>query len=187
MPPVVPSAAPLPAGSYLENLKKKNDKSSSSSATSSSLELPKPSLAPNASLPQSFNIWFTHREEVPLVTHALDLFHGHDEATRAMPLDRVNPDRAWKTSEIIPFLGHVSLERMECTIDNGDNYSDGSRDGTDVKHPFVRIIVNGSPHQQPICHDGPGGSCPLSKFLKIVEELPGIFGTVKEVCQQKEE
>lgn len=117
------------------------------------------------------------------MTHALDLYHGHDEATGAMPLDRLNPTRVWKTSEIIPFLGHVSLERMECGATDNEMLEEGGGEA----QPYVRIIVNGSPQEQPACHSGPGGSCPLNEFLELVDELPKIYGELKEVCQQKEE
>lgn len=162
---------------------KDGNKPTSTTSTTSSFELPKPTQGPNATLPQAFHIWFTHREEVPLVTHALDLYHGHDEATGAMPLDRLNPTRVWKTSEIIPFLGHVSLERMECGATDNEMLEEGGGEA----QPYVRIIVNGSPQEQPACHSGPGGSCPLNEFLELVDELPKIYGELKEVCQQKEE
>lgn len=96
-----------------------------------------------------------------------------------MPLDKVNPTRVWKTSEIIPFLGHVSLERMECAAQQDEEDAPAE--------PYVRIIVNGSPQEQPACHGGPGGSCPLQDFLDLVEKLPGIYGELKEVCQEKDE
>lgn len=180
-----PTATSAGGLSNLLNIKKHKGGKSSSSPTSSSLELPEPTQGPNATLPQAFHIWFTHREEVPLVTHALDLFHGHDDATAAMPLDRVNPTRVWKTSEIIPFLGHVSLERMECAVDDaGPLPGDGGKKETES---YVRIIVNDSPQEQPDCHSGPGGSCPFEEFLELVDKLPGIYGELQEVCQQKED
>ncbi|KAK9900897.1 phosphoglycerate mutase-like protein [Cystobasidium minutum MCA 4210] len=182
---IVPPVVPKPTHGLFDILKKNKAEKASSTTTSSSFELPKPTQGPNATLPQAFHIWFTHREEVPLVTHALDLYHGHDEATGAMPLDKVNPTRVWKTSEIIPFLGHVSLERMECAAAGADK-KEGD-DGEVQAHPYVRIIVNGSPQEQPSCHDGPGGSCPLHQFLELVDDLPSIYGELKEVCQQTEE
>ena len=181
VPPVVPTASAAPPNSLFNLFKnKKNGGEDKASSTSSSLELPKPTQGPNATLPQAFHIWFTHREEVPLVTHALDLFHGHDEATGDMPLDKVNPTRVWKTSEIIPFLGHVSLERMECPAANGN------QEEQVPTQSYVRIIVNGSPQEQPACHSGPGGSCPLLEFEELVESLPGIYGELSEVCQEKD-
>ena len=153
-------------------------------------KLPKPSHGPNATLSQPLHIWFTHREEVPLVTHALDLFHGHDEESAEMPLDRVNPGRAWRTSEIIPFLGHIVLERMQCDerVIPGYRATFGKKgrappkDRRPVTKPFVRIIVNGSPQQQPQCHDGPGGSCALQDFADIVQDLPNVYGDLETVC-----
>ena len=145
-------------------------------------KLPKPSQGPNATLSQPLHVWFTHREEVPLVTHALDLFHGHDEESAEMPLDRINPSRAWRTSEIIPFLGHVALERMQCDERVTATTTKSPRDRRPRTKPFVRIIVNGSPQMQPMCHDGPGGSCPLEEFADIVRDLPNTYGDLETIC-----
>lgn len=165
--------------------------------------LPKPTRGPNATLAQALQIWFTHREEVPIVTHALDLFHGHNEVEKAMPLDHINPDRVWRTSEIIPFLGHVSLERMQCdhkAIEQAQvDVSKKKRKGGKSRkkqpipgvppttEPFVRIIVNGSPQTQPSCNDGPGNSCPLADFIKLVNGMPAVYGNLEKVCQKVED
>lgn len=159
----------------------------------STLKLPKPTSGPNATLSQPLHIWFTHREEIPVVAGALDLFHGHSEKEAAMPLDRINPHRAWKTSEIIPFLGHVALERLQCdesVIDRPDGGETGDEDDQHkpkpVTRPFVRIIVNGSPQQHLLCNSGPGGSCPLQQFDDIVRALPATYGDLDTVCEEKD-
>ena len=131
-------------------------------------------MAPNDTLAQPLHIWFTHREEIPFVTHALDLFHGHTKSSRAMPLDRINHERIFKTSEILPFLGNVVLERLKCSATK-DEESAGA---------FVRIIVNGAAKVQPSCNSGPGGTCPLNDFVKIVDTLPGIYGNLDKVCRE---
>lgn len=109
------------------------------------------------------------------MTHALDLFHGHTKISKAMPLHRVNRDRIFKSSEILPFLGNVILERLKCP-----NAQTGRPDA------FVRAIVNGSPKVQPMCHDGPEGTCPLDEFIRLVDKLPGIYGNLDKVCKKLE-
>lgn len=165
--------------------------------------LPKPTKGPNATLAQALQIWFTHREEVPIVTHALDLFHGHTDEEAEMPLDRINYNRAWRTSEIIPFLGHVALERLQCDVEVVSQTSHKKKKGKKGKKgrkgrkpepptfppntkAFVRIVVNGSPQQQPDCHDGPGGSCSLDDFIRLVEELPAKYGDLEKVCDKQD-
>lgn len=120
-----------------------------------------------------------------------------------MPLDHINPDRVWRTSEIIPFLGHVSLERMQCdhkAIEQAQvDVSKKKRKGgkgrkkqpipgvPPTTEPFVRIIVNGSPQTQPSCNDGPGNSCPLADFIKLVNGMPAVYGNLEKVCQKVED
>ena len=133
---------------------------------------PKPTMGPNETLAQPLHIWFTHREEIPFVTHALDLFHGHDKASKAMPLDHINHNRVFKSSEILPFLGNVVLERLKCKSDQP------GQDGA-----FVRVLSNGSPKVQPMCHSGPEGTCPMEDFIKLVDNLPSIYGNLDMVCQ----
>jgi len=158
-------------------------------STTSTLKLPKPTTGPNATLSQPLHVWFTHREEIPVVIGALDLFHGHTKEESAMPLDRINPDRAWKTSEIMPFLGHVALERLECderVLSGPGDKADKAGKPKPVTKPFVRIIVNGSPQELLTCNDGPGGSCSLGEFGDIVRALPATYGDLDTVCEKKE-
>ena len=80
-----------------------------------------------------------------------------------MPLDRINPDRLWRTSRILPFLGHITLERLRC------------EDAT----VHVRVVINGAPQQLPGCAHGPGGSCPLhdgwEQYFAAREDRYGDF------------
>jgi len=173
-------------------------------------KLPKPTSSPNDTLSQPLHIWFTHREEVPLVTHALDLFHGHSDESAEMPVDHINYDRSWKTSEIIPFLGHVAIERMQCDEDvvpeaallkhhkkhkkHHHKHHKGDKDKKPehpepepVTIPFVRIIVNGSPQVHPSCNDGPAGMCSLEDFIELVQKLPSEYGDLEKICQVQDE
>lgn len=168
-------------------------------------KLPKPTSSPNDTLSQPLHIWFTHREEVPLVTGALDLFHQH-EPIEEMPLDHINYERVWKTSEIIPFLGHVAIERLQCDEGvvpeaallkhrkkhkkhhhkhhKGDkDKKPGHPDPEPATVPFVRIIVNGSPQVHPACNDGPDNMCGLEDFIDLVQKLPSTYGDLEKICQ----
>ena len=83
-----------------------------------------------------------------------------------MPSDRINPNRLWTTSSLIPFLGHIALERLHCG-------KDGSQ---------VRVIVNGSPQRLPDCHHGLHGACPLHDFEAWMKEREERYGHFEEVC-----
>jgi hypothetical protein len=126
---------------------------------------------------QRLFFFFTHREVPPFVATALGIFNsssheGYDE----FPTSHVNHVRAWKMSDLIPFLGHVGMEKMTC-----------ERPGDDPgKDEFVRFIANTAPRPLPLCQSGPGASCPFEVFKEIVSAGMKKFGDFDEVCKNKE-
>lgn len=115
---------------------------------------------------------FTHREVPPLVATALGIFNssaqcGFDE----FPTDHVNWARAWKMSDLIPFLGHVGMEKMAC-----------DRPG-ERKQEYIRFIANTAPRPLPLCQNGPGASCPFDDFKKIIQAGNRKHGDFDGVCR----
>lgn len=106
---------------------------------------------------QRFFLSFTHREVPPFVATALGIFNSSSPAVEEFPTDRINWVRAWKMSDLIPFLGHVGMERISC-----------DRSSDDAENDFVRFVANTAPRPLPNCQSGPGASCPLGQFKKIV-------------------
>lgn len=131
--------------------------------------LPKPKLPPNATHTQRLFTYFTHREEPPVALVALGLWN--QTAKGPMPLDRRIDDRVWRTSHVLPFLGHVAIERMQCKHHGGD---------------FIRTIVNGAVQKLDHCQDGPGGSCPLKAFSSLVERRTEEFADFAGACAVKQ-
>ncbi|KAI0642074.1 histidine phosphatase superfamily [Trametes meyenii] len=144
---------------------------------------------------QPLYLSFSHREEPPLVLTALGLFNNSAyypalDANATMPTDRINHSRAWRTSEILPFLGHVGIERLQCanaTLDSGASSAD--RAGTDAgaedvgqDGAFVRVLVNGAPIPIPECQAGPGESCALGAFAAYVQERVARYGNFIGAC-----
>lgn len=132
--------------------------------------LPPPSAPPDATHTQLLFTAFTHREEPPFALVALGLWNTTDAD---LPLDRMPEKRLWKTSHVIPFLGHVALERIGCSNDRKEDY--------------VRVMVNGAPQQLPACHDGPGGSCSLDDFEAFVKERVELYKDFDGACKKEEE
>ena len=141
---------------------------------------------------QSLYISFTHREEPPLIMTALNLFNNSAyypnlDVNTTMPTDRINYARAWKTSEILPFLGHVGIERLQCanaTIDSGSN-STTTDDGAESiwdNGAYVRVLVNGAPIPLPECQDGPGESCALGSFTDYIQQRVALYGDFIGAC-----
>lgn len=122
-------------------------------------------------------ISFTHRQVPPAVLVAMGLFDNtaytnEKDINATMPLDRINHRRAWRSSEILPFLTNVAIEKMEC-----DSFAY-------PKGKYYRVLNNNSPQTLKDCSNGPGESCPedsLSKWLDGRAQLAGSFGSTCKV------
>ncbi|KAF7901769.1 uncharacterized protein EAF01_007068 [Botrytis porri] len=130
---------------------------------------------------QRFFLSFTHREVPPFIATALGLFNSSNAFTEEFPTDRINWSRSWKMSELIPFLGHVGIEKLTCKGLKGD------ADDEDDVQEFVRIIANTAPRPIPECQGGPGASCEFHQFVEIVKRGMGIYGDFDGVCKNKKE
>ena len=123
---------------------------------------------------QDLYVSFTHRELPPPVIVALGLYNnsepaGSDDINATMPLAKPNHGRVWKSSQILPFLTNIAIEKMSC-----DSYGYGVGD-------YIRVLVNQSP--QPLaCADGPGESCSTSAFQSFVESRGAMYGKYTEKC-----
>lgn len=121
---------------------------------------------------QRFFVAFTHREVPPFLATALGIFGAHEDSNEAMPLRRINFARAWKMSELIPFLGHIGIEKMSCGPDSG------AIGGSE----FVRVLANSAPRPIPECQSGPGASCELHEFQEFTLKGLEKYGKFDEVC-----
>ncbi|WWD03521.1 hypothetical protein V865_001574 [Kwoniella europaea PYCC6329] len=135
-------------------------------------KLPEPKLPPNATHTQLLHPSFTHRESPAFVAVFLNLFNSSSHAHPAFevpPLDHRVDDRAWRTSHLVSFLGHVALERFHC---KGD------------KEEYVRAVVNGRAEKMSGCEDGKEGSCKWKTFDKWVDERAQRWGDWESVCEK---
>ncbi|WVR07739.1 hypothetical protein IAU60_004782 [Kwoniella sp. DSM 27419] len=136
-------------------------------------KLPKPKLPPNATHTQLLHPSFTHRESPAFVAVFLNLFNSPDHphpSSETPRLDQRIDDRAWRTSHLVSFLGHVALERFHCKGD-GD---------------YVRAVVNGIQKEMTGCSDGVEGSCKWKTFDKWVDERVEHWGDWDGVCAKDE-
>lgn len=108
----------------------------------------------------------------PMLT-ALNIFndpkYGH-----YLPVTHIAEDRVWRTSTVMPMGGRITFERLHCDDSLGEDL-------------FVRININDDIVPLPDCHDGPGGSCPLGQFVKMVHERRARVGRFDGVCGTKEQ
>ncbi|PYH88912.1 histidine acid phosphatase [Aspergillus ellipticus CBS 707.79] len=126
---------------------------------------------------------FTHREFPPTVITALGLFNNTAYTSNAflnasMPRDEVNYYRAWRSSRILPFLGNVGVERLECDV---PGYADGGS-GSGDEGVYFRVLVNGAVQPVVGCRDGPGASCSAGAFGEWMRGREEVFGDFGGVC-----
>ncbi|ORY04541.1 histidine acid phosphatase-like protein [Clohesyomyces aquaticus] len=126
---------------------------------------------------QRFFLSFTHREVPPFVATALGLFNSSSNAAEQFPTDHINWTRAWKMSDLIPFLGHVGMEKMTC--ERGALSGDGPGE-------FIRFIANTAPRPIPDCQNGPGASCPVEDFYKLIGNGAKKHADFHKVCDKKD-
>ncbi|KAK8853162.1 hypothetical protein IAR55_003863 [Kwoniella newhampshirensis] len=136
--------------------------------------LPGPKLPPNATHTQLLHPSFTHRESPAFVAVFLNLFnstsHAHP-ASETPALDHRVPDRAWRTSHVVSFLGHIALERFHHKH-NGD---------------YVRAVVNGKHEIMSGCEDGLDGSCKWKTFHDWIDERAQRWSDWESVCDKKKD
>ena len=125
---------------------------------------------------QDLYVSFTHREEPPFILTALNLFNsstntGTNQPNASFPLTQINYQREWKSSDFIPFLGNIAIERLECDSMGYDGAT------------FVRVLVNSSPQPLPECASGPAESCPLSDFEDMVRERSELYADFSGACE----
>ena len=129
---------------------------------------------------QRFFLSFTHREVPPFVATALGLFNSSSDAAEQFPTDHINWTRAWKMADLIPFLGHVGMEKMSC-----DRGGAVSSNGKEEKFEYVRFIANTAPRPIPDCQSGPGASCPFEQFREKIGEGARKHRDFHRVCDKK--
>lgn len=127
---------------------------------------------------QRFFIAFTHREVPPFIATALGLFNSSSAQAEEFPTDRINWSRAWRMAELIPFLGHVGIEKLTCTGRH-------SEEDTLESEEFIRVIANTAPRPIPRCQGGPGASCRIDTFLDLIKEGMETYGDFDGICGNK--
>jgi acid phosphatase len=134
------------------------------------------SILADESAAQDLYVSFTHRELPPTVLTALGLFNnsaysGADDVNATMPTDTINYGRVWKSSQILPFLTNIAIEKMVC-----DSY--GYEDGV-----YYRVLVNEGPQPLVGCRDGPGESCSDQAFGRFVQQRGERYGDFGKACE----
>lgn len=135
---------------------------------------------PEATGPLFFS--FVHDGDVVPMLAALQLFRDEGD----LPVTEVPERRRWRTSAVVPMGGRVLFERLACGSSSSSSSSTASlsaeKRAGKSEDLFVRINVNDGIVALPGCRDGPGGSCPLTRFLEMVKRRGEEVGDFREVC-----
>ncbi|KAI9055450.1 hypothetical protein LZ554_000404 [Drepanopeziza brunnea f. sp. 'monogermtubi'] len=127
---------------------------------------------------QRFFLAFTHREVPPFIATALGLFNSSNALAEEFPTDRINWNRSWKMAELIPFLGHVGIEKLTCNSVSAEPADE---------QEYIRVIANSAPRPIPGCEDGPGASCKVDQFVEKIRRGMEEYGDFEGVCGNDKE
>ncbi|EAW13675.1 putative histidine acid phosphatase [Aspergillus clavatus NRRL 1] len=124
---------------------------------------------------QDLYVSFTHRELPPTVLTALGLFNnsaftGAYDVNATMPTDTINYGRAWRSSQILPFLTNIAIEKMAC---DSLGYDEGN---------YYRVLLNEDPQPLVGCRDGPGETCSERAFADFVRQRGAMYGDFSTAC-----
>jgi acid phosphatase len=111
---------------------------------------------------------FVHDNDVVPMLVALDLWGDEDGGHPSTSIEK--KERKWRFSDVAPMNARIIFERLGCETEGGP------------KQEFVRININDGIIPVPGCHNGPGGSCPLVKFLDRVKQKGAELGDFREKC-----
>ncbi|KAF1961874.1 acid phosphatase PHO12 precursor [Byssothecium circinans] len=87
-----------------------------------------------------------------------------------LPADEIPEKRLFRASNVVTMRGTVGFERMSCST---------NKDGDDV---FLRIRLNDVVYPVAGCRSGPGESCPLGDYQKIVKNRLERAGDFANRC-----
>ena len=129
---------------------------------------------------------FTHDNLMVAVFTAMGLFRQADG-----PLDptKIARDRTWVTSRMVPFSGHMTVERLSCPVHSlrsssksasarrrkwtirheGEDEDEDSEDREEEKEEYVRVFVNDARQPLHFCGADGDGMCRLEEFVRSQE------------------
>ncbi|TKX18579.1 acid phosphatase-like protein 2 [Elsinoe australis] len=131
---------------------------------------------------------FVHDGDLVPFLNALDLF----PQLRKLSTDHVMSNRTWRTSDVTPMGGRIILERLACPAPqncwSNEPYYPNHVYCDPVKDDyFIRVNVNDGIVAMSECQEGPGGSCPLDRFVQHVKMRGRHNDDFRAVCALSED
>ncbi|KAF2677199.1 phosphoglycerate mutase-like protein [Lentithecium fluviatile CBS 122367] len=125
--------------------------------------------------PPRVMVSFTNDGQVNQLIAALGVFDGEEQLPAAM----IPENRLFRASNLVRMRGTVGFERLSCSSSSSGSagYGNGSRDGV-----YIRIVLNDVVYPVAGCKSGPGSSCPLAEYRKIVKGKLAEAGNFGKLC-----
>ena len=95
-----------------------------------------------------------------------------------LPANRTLPERKFRVSRFVTMRGTVALERLSCSAAAHTGYSTGNA----TSETYVRVKLNDVVYPVANCASGPGESCPLGQYQRIIEGKMDAVGDFKTAC-----
>jgi len=131
-------------------------------------------------LDRAMYVDFSHDNLIVGVFAAMGLFN---QTSGPLDTTRITKGRTWIASKMVPFSGHMTVERVSCSAHPRSLATTRSRpvrwwnwmtrDGADYdredNEEYVRILVNDARQPLEFCGAGKDGMCKLNEFIKSQE------------------
>lgn len=108
---------------------------------------------------------FSNDGQINQIIAALGVF----DQEPALPANRILPNRTFRASRLTPMRGTVALERLSCSTGPSNQ-------------AYMRIRLNDVVYPVVGCISGPGSSCPLTQYRKIISGKLSEVGSFTNMC-----
>ncbi|ODQ70504.1 hypothetical protein LIPSTDRAFT_39586, partial [Lipomyces starkeyi NRRL Y-11557] len=128
-----------------------------------------PTYHRNGTVSDSLYLTFAHDSNVLLLLS----FLGLGMPDKPLPLDYVDFGNPFSVSQLTPQNAHIVFERLKC-----------KRTRSSSAAKYVRILLNDAVLPLVNCQNGPGFSCPLSRYSEVIKNKTIDYAAV---CQLPKE
>ncbi|EOA83139.1 hypothetical protein ACJQWK_00301 [Exserohilum turcicum] len=114
---------------------------------------------------------------------------GVFDSQRPLPGNISLPDRLFRSSQIVKMRGTVAFERLSCpaAAHNSTLTYNYAHNDTNSDDAYMRIRINDVVYPVVGCTDGPGSSCPLSQYQKIIQSKRAEAGDFTKICNMTDQ
>jgi acid phosphatase len=111
-------------------------------------------------------VGFTNDGQTSQLVAALGIFDNEKNP----PSDKMPKNRLFVSSRLMSMRGTILFERLNCSARSSSSDS------------YVRIRLNDAVYPVVDCKGGPGKSCPLDQYQKLVQKKLKSAGDFAKIC-----